>query len=110
MSLAKFWYIGRILYPEIRNFFPENLPGTVCYLGSGTDTGKKISVFEMSLFNWCVMFLLPCATNSVHNSTCVVSFRALLCVLAFYCSLCCALKQIICPMFLVNEFLPSFVL
>ena len=44
------------------------------YLGSGTARGNMISVSEMPLFDWCMMFLLCCVTPYVLISTCVVSF------------------------------------
>ena len=67
-----------------KEFILENLPGTVRnfgvvrylvgYIGSGTARGKKISVSEISLFDWCMMFLQCCVTTCVHISTCVVNF------------------------------------
>ena len=70
------------------------------YLWSGTARGKRIRlwmpVFEMSLFDQGMMFLLCCA----FFSTCMVSLClklwALLCVLGFHCFLCWVVTVCVC--------------
>ena len=68
---------------SLTRFLPGNFTGTgyyvgvvnylVCYLMSGTARAMKMNVSEMSLFDWCMIFLLCCLTTCVHISTCVVS-------------------------------------
>ena len=51
--------------------------------------GKRVSVYEMSLFDWCMIFLLCCVTACVHIST--------------------SLKKV-CPLIQADELLPSIAL